>query len=278
MAYKHLIVHLDGGERAAERLDLAARLAQRWGARLTGLFAEGQAWGPRLKPGRPRQGYAKALKAAAARFDARVREAGVEHDWWRVADREMDVGGIAARYCRYADLAILGQHDPEDERAPADLASQVLLESGRPVLLVPSVGHYPDTGRRVVIAWNGSREAARAVNDALPLVGERAQVLVVDLRTRRTATSRQELQQADIVAHLKAHGIEAGRERVLLEAGRDRDNGVDVLNTVLNAAADFGADLVVMGARGRHGVPFPRPGRQTRDTLRSMVAPVLLSL
>ncbi len=277
MAYKHLIVHVDGGERAEERLALAVRLAQRWRARLTGLFAEGQAWGPRIRRGKARQSYGKALKAAAARFEARAAEARVAHAWWRVGDLEMEVGGIAARFCRYADLAILGQDDPEDERTPPDFASHVLLESGRPVLLVPFVGHYPDTGRRVVIAWNGSRESARALNDALPVMDAAAQVLVVDLRTPRTATRRNETQQADVIEHLAAHGYDAQRERVLLEDGQ-RDAGVDVLNLVLNAAADFGADLVVMGARGRHGVPFPRPGRATRQTLRAMVAPLLLSL
>ncbi len=276
MGYKHLIVHVDGSERAAERLDLAARLAQRSGARLTGLFAEGQTWGPRLARSRPRQPYAKALKAAATRFDAKVREAGVPHAWWRVADREMDVGGIAARFCRYADLAILGQADPADERVPDDFASQVLLESGRPVLLVPSVGHYPDAGRRVVIAWNGSREAARAVNDAIPLMREAEAVLLVDLKSPALARTREERQQADILRHLQSHGITPGRERVVVDGG-DRESGIDVLNAVLNSSADFAADLVVMGARGRHGVPFPRAGRLTRKSLQSMVAPVLLS-
>ncbi len=275
--YKHLIVHMDGGERAAERLALAVKLAQRFGARLTGLFAEGQAWGPKLRRSKALHPYARSLKAAAARFEQAVREARVEADWWRVPDHEMDVGGIAARFCRYADLAVLGQADPEEGRFPEDLPSQVLLESGRPVLLVPSVGHYGDTGRRVVVAWDGSREAARALNDALPLMKDPEQVLVVDLKPRSLARSRNESQQADVLRHLKAHGITATRERVLVDEGRARDTGVDVVNLVLNSSADLGADLVVMGARGRHGVPFPRPGRTTRESLASMVAPVLLS-
>jgi nucleotide-binding universal stress UspA family protein len=275
--YKHVLVHVDSGERALERLDLAVKLAQRWSARLTGLFAEGQTWGPSLARSKPRQQYAKAIKAAASRFESRVREARVDSEWWHVSDREMEVGGIAARFCRYADLAILGQPDADENRAPADLAAQVLLESGRPILLVPSVGHYPDVGRRVLIAWNGSREAARALNDAIPLMHDAEQVLVVDLKSRNTRSTKNDMQQADVVRHLQAHGIVARRERVVVTEEEVRNTGVDVLNTLLNMSSEFGADLVVMGARGRHGVPFPRAGRSTRKSLQSMIAPVLFS-
>jgi nucleotide-binding universal stress UspA family protein len=274
MTYKHLLVHVDGGERSEERLALAVNLARRWKARLTGLFAEGQDWGrPSVARSKP-QPYAKALKAAAARFQSRVREAGLDSEWWHVADREMDVGGIAARFCRYADLAILGQSDPEEGRVPLDFADQVMLESARPVLLVPSVGAYPDSGRRVLVAWNGSREDARALNDAIPMMHEAEQVLVADLKTSGRGKDEN---QADILRHLAAHGIVATRERVVLPKEEVRKTGVDALNTLLNMSSDFGADLVVMGARGRHGVPFPRAGRSTRKSLQTMLAPLLLS-
>src|SRR5512140_3940317 len=136
MAYKHLLVHMDTGRRALERLDLAIKLGQRWKARVTGLFAEGQTWGPTLAKGKkPPLRYSKASKAAALQFEEKVREARIPSDWWRVPDHEMEIGAIAARFCRYADLSILGQPDPAESHAPPDLASQVLLESGRPVLL-----------------------------------------------------------------------------------------------------------------------------------------------
>src|SRR5512132_1590426 len=108
--YKHLVVHVDGGERSIERLDLAVTLAKRWGARLSGLFAEGQTWGTSLARSTrtPRQPYGAAIKAASARFQERVRAAWLESEWWHVADREIEVAVVAARFCRYADLAILG--------------------------------------------------------------------------------------------------------------------------------------------------------------------------
>ncbi len=277
--YKHLVVHVDGGDRCLERLDLAVRLAKRWKARLSGLFAEGQVWGTSLARSTraPRQTYAAAIKVASARFHERVRQAGIDSEWWHVADREIEVAGVAARFCRYADLAIVGQPDPAENRAPPDLAAQILLESGRPVVVVPSVGHYPDAGRRVLVAWNGSRESTRALHDALPLMREAEKVLLVDLKTKRTVGKRDERHQTSVVRHLQAHGIDAERERTIV-ADESDGTGIDLLNTVLNRTSDFGADLVVMGARGRHGVPFPRPGRMTRRSLESMIAPVLLSM
>jgi nucleotide-binding universal stress UspA family protein len=278
--YKHLVVHVDGGERSLERLDLALRLAKRWGARVSGLFAEGQTWGTSLARSTrtPRQPYSASIKVASARFQERVRKAGIDSEWWHVADREIEVAGVAARFCRYADLAILGQPDPSENRAPPDLAAQVLLESGRPVLIVPSVGHYPDAGRRVLVAWNGSRESSRALNDAIPMIREAEKVLVVDLKTPRAAGRKDERQQTSILRHLQSHGIEAERERTIVTDDASDKSGIDVLNTVLNRTSDFGADLVVMGARGKHGVPFPRAGRATRKSLESMIAPVLLSM
>ena len=280
MTYKHLVVHVDGGERAGERLDLAVKLAQRWGARLTGLFAEGQTWGTSLARSTrtPRQPYGAALKSAKARFDEKVRAAGIPSEWWFVADREIEIGGVAARFCRYADLSLIGQPDPDDGRAPPDLAEQILLESGRPILIIPAIGRYPDVGQRVLVAWNGAREAARAVNDAIPLMAGAEKVLVVDLKTPRAARQKDDKQQTSILRHLEAHGIAAEKERIIVAEDEARSSGVDMLNTLLNRSSDFGADLVVMGARGKHGVPFPRPGRSTRKSLQSMIAPVLLSM
>lgn len=278
MPYKHLLVHMDTGPRALERLDLAVKLGQRWKARLTGLFAEGQIWGPSLaRSKRPPQGYSKAVKAAAAQFEERVRQARLQSEWWRVPDHEMEIGAIAARFCRYADLTILGQADSDEDRAPPDLPVHVLLESGRPVLLVPSAGHYPDVGRRVLVAWNGTREAARALNDAIPLMSDAKEVLLVDIQRRNPGRKAEGEQAADIGRHLAAHGIVATRERILVTEEEVRSTGVEALDMLLNLSADFGADLVVMGARGRHGVPFPRAARSTRKSLQSMTAPVLLS-
>jgi nucleotide-binding universal stress UspA family protein len=275
MTYKHLLVHLDGGERTAERLGLAVRLAGRLGARLTGLFAEGGdvGVGRGLAPA-PRDWRGDHDRARAT-FEARTREARIESGWWRVSDGELEVGGVAARYCRYVDLAIVGQHDPEAPRVPHDFAELVLLESGRPVLVVPYIGHYPDVGRRVLVAWDGTREAARALGDALPLLAGADRVQVAELHGPG-GPRPEDAQAPSVIRHLAAHGVTAEREPVLVEA-RPRV-ATDAVDAILNVASDLGADLVVMGARGRSGVPFPRATDQTRESLAAMTAPVLLSM
>jgi nucleotide-binding universal stress UspA family protein len=275
MSYKHLVVHLDGGERAAERLALAANLASRCGARLTGLFAEGGEVGPgRGRAPEPRN-WRGSLARAKAAFDAKVKEAHLKSNWWEVNGGELEIGGVAARYCRYGDLTIVGQHDPKAPRVPHDFAEIVVIESGRPLLVVPWIGHFADVGRRILVAWDGTREASRALNDALPLMIGAEKVQVAELHGQK-ATRAKELDGPSVVRHLAAHGIAAERERVLVE--RNSKGTAGNRDVILNLASDLGADLIIMGVRGRSGAPFPRAIGRTRGTLASMTAPVLLSL
>lgn len=276
MTYRHLIVHLDAGDRAAARLELAVKLASRLGARLTGLFAEGRAPGLRLREGAPLH-EAEDLAVASARFAAAVAAARLESDLWKVPAGELDPGGVAARFCRYADLTVLGQPDPEDARVPGDLASKVLLESGRPVLVVPAEGRFEDVGRRAVVEWFGSRESARALGDGIPLLRHAEAVHVLDVRSREEDLGEDDEPAREVVRHLAAHGIRAQAEPSYLAVREARARGLDVLDVLLNRASDLGADLVVMGARGRHGVPFPAVARTARRSLHEITAPVLLS-
>lgn len=276
MTFKHLIVHVDGGARAAERLGLAVKLAQRFGARLTGLFAEGQSPGLKLRAP-PRSREAEDLSWAVSLFETKVAEAKLESDFWKVPSGEPDPGGVAAHFCRYADLAIVGQPDAEDARVPADLASKVLIESGRPVLLVPAEGKFEDVGRRVVVEWFGSRESARALGDAIPLMRRADAVHVLDVRSQEKDLGEDDEPAREVVRHLAAHGIRAQAEPTYLAVREAKGRGLDALDILLNRSSDLGADLVVMGARGRHGVPFPSVGRTARRSLQEFTAPVLLS-
>ena len=273
--YKHLLVNVDAGARAAGRVELAVKLAARMGARLTGLFAQDDGWRPRS--GGPRPSASEDLAAAATVLEEKADAAGVSHDLWKVPNGELDPGGVAARFCRYADLTILGQPDPEEPRVPVDLASKVLLESGRPVLLLPSGGRVRDVGRRVVVEWFGSRESARALGDALPLLRGAESVHVLDLRARGGCVADDDEPAREVVRHLAAHGVAARAEATYLSVREAKASGLEVLDVLLNRSADLGADLVVMGARGRHGVPFPRVARATRRGLDELTAPVLVS-
>jgi nucleotide-binding universal stress UspA family protein len=270
MTPKDLIVHLDSGPRAAERLDVAIALARRHGARVTGLFAESAFLGRSLVGKRAPEDLEAAAREARSRFEARTGDAGVPSRWWQIAPGEYaDVLGATVVCCRYGDCAVFGQEAGDAAPVPEGMVERVIAESGRPVLVVPSVGSYPAVGRRVLVAWTGSREAARAVHDALPLLEQADEVTVLSLQLPKTPGAGA-LPPLDLAAHLRAHGIEARYERAILA-------DVSAVDVVLNRASDLAADLTVMGAYGVHPGALPRRHETTRAILETMTTPVLLS-
>jgi nucleotide-binding universal stress UspA family protein len=268
MPFKHLLVHVDAGPRASERVALAATLARREGARVTGLFAESAAMGPGIADRRDPDQLA-ADEAAARETFARAT-AGLATDWWTIPGGEWaHVVGWTVVCCRYADLAIFGQHPGQGARLPGETIEQALDDSGRPVLVVPWSGTFPVLGRKVLVAWTGSRESARALNDALPFLVAAEEVTVLSIQYPAAGESRA-VPPVDVVAHLAAHGVKARYERLMLDEMR-------VVDHVLNRAADGDVDLTVMGAHAQRSFPYlPRSGT-THDILRSMTTPVLLS-
>jgi nucleotide-binding universal stress UspA family protein len=270
MPLKHLLVHLDASPRTEERLNLAVNLARRFGARLTGLFSESGSLGHGIVGVRDPAAVAADLAAVRAAFEARTAEARLQTDWWAIEGGDYaHVVGWTVVCCRYADLAIFGQRMEDGARVPADLVEQALEDAGRPLIVVPWVGHYRDVGKRVLIAWTGSRESARAVNDALPLLAGADEVSVLSIQ-RASSGDPLAVPRVDIVAHLAAHGIAASYERLILDE-------LDVANHVLNRASDWSADLTVVGAHGQRGFPYLPRSSMTDDILQSMTTPVLLS-
>lgn len=272
MAYKHLLVHVDNSRRAPERLDLAVAMARRFGARLTGLFAELASFGSSLVGRRSAEDLRLAAETARAAFQERAGRDGVEAQWWplEAGDYAQVVGG-ATVCCRYVDLAVFGQHDPEDARTPQDLVEQVLLGCGRPLLVVPWAGHFRDVGKRVAVAWNGTAEAARALHDAIPFMREAESVTVLGLQKPPAGEGRA-LPSLDVAAHLAAHGIAARYERTFVEVGE-----VEFADILLNRAFDLSADLAVMGGHASLGVGGLHASANTRKVLGSMTMPVLVS-
>jgi nucleotide-binding universal stress UspA family protein len=280
MSYKDLLVGLDSGASARERIEIAAALAERFAAHLVGLY-------PLPMPEAPRHfGYYdpallnpffEELRARARDAADKTREVfehiaslhGVSAEW-----REIPEGADAdpAVHARYADLAILGQLDP-DSGEPDMIRprpEQVTLASGRPILVVPYAGNFPNLGRRVVIGWNASREAARAVNDAMPLLTAAEIVSILTIDPREGPRAHGELPGADISLHLARHGVKAEIERTV-------SADLPVGEALLSRAADLGADLLVMGAYGHSRARELLLGGATRSLLRSMTLPVLMS-
>ena len=268
MALANIVVHLDSGSRTAERLALATTLARRHGARLTGLFAEvTPAHRVGVVSSWPPAEHVAAVAAARAAFEAATSDLTA-----RVRFVDVNRGGeqeILSRttdIVRAFDLVILGQ-SVEESRTPQDLPEQIILESGRPVLVLPHAGSYPDIGHRPIFAWHRSRGAARALHDALPLILPGADGLVVEAGGPGHASDEfEEL----VVADLSAHGVSARFQNAVVEEVR-------LMDTLLNQAADHSADLMAIGAFDGAGFAFFGRGSGTRYMLRHMTLPVLFS-
>jgi nucleotide-binding universal stress UspA family protein len=282
MALKDILLHVDeaGGHEA--RIALAVELARANNAHLTGLFAiEPISFSALAAPAGPDFAAAEAFQELqrqhgavraglgerlGALFGDAARRAGIASEW-RVV--EEDAASAMALHARYADLAVVGQADPENPPAGEGVAEAVLLGSGRPVLAVPFIGAAA-IGKRALIAWNGSREAARAVNDALPLLAGAEQVTVLSINPARGIGGEGNLPAADMALHLARHGVKA-------EASYTHSEDVSVGDIILSRAADLGADLIVMGGYGHSRAREFVLGGATRTLLHHMTVPVLLS-
>lgn len=269
MAYKDILVHLDGGDRDGLRVEAALALGRRFGGRVTGLFARSEHFGPSVVARRSSEAFETAAKASERRFAEAADGTGVDARWWRLAHGDPGhVTGEMVVSARFADLVVLGQHH-EGKDAPEDLAEHVILNSGRPALLLPAVGTYPAIGANVLVAWNGGREASRALHDAMPFLETAKAVEMLTVRGQRPGGGDEAVPPLSIADHLAAHGVTVAREVL---AGED----IGVMDLILSRAFDQGADLLVMGAHGGYHLPFFR-GAGTRHILRHMTLPVLMA-
>jgi len=277
MSYKTILVHVDDSPQWPGRFDVAARLAADFGAHLVGLCLLRR---PEL-PGYIRSAEIAEMLAQRAR-DAedkvkssrqmlldRLAQQGLSGEC-RVVEGEVEE--LASVHGRYADLLIISQADISAPNASAamDEIQSVIFAAGRPLLLVPYAGKVKTLGKSIFVAWNASREATRAVTDALPLLQRADKVTVMVVRPRADARAHGEVPGADIAAYLARHGVKVD---VMAEEGE----GIDVGELMLSRVADLGSDLIVMGAYSHSRLRQWILGGATRTMLESMTVPVLMS-
>lgn len=285
MSYKAIVVHADEDPRTPERIRIAAAVALAGGghlsvAALTGvsrfLYQNGAASSTdphlALHLGMLRERAARALSGVAGQLAA----LGLA-DWdQRVLDDEP--GGGISLLARYADLVVIGQHNRQHGASSVmrDFPAYVVINAARPVLIVPSAGQAgAAVGRRIVIAWNASREASRAVSAALPLLRRADSVHIAVLDTRRHDAAHGPQPGAEIALYLARHGVASTLSVQADEAaGLRRPSGVG--EALLALAAGHGADLLVMGAYGHSRFRETVLGGVTRTVLGSMTLPVLM--
>jgi nucleotide-binding universal stress UspA family protein len=288
MSLKDILVIVDDTDRSAARLRIAATLAGACGARLAVIcpcFALSRplrslepmdiAYGlPGNAPVPEGPTEAERLAYAEDQANAVCSRAGVSAVW--LGDPDIDAAGLT-RLARTADLVVFGQPDPALSYAvqARKMPEDVLLDGGRPVLFVPYAGPAEAPFRRVLVAWDGSRAASRALHDALPLLpraGSGAQVLVlsVDPDPAEAEFGHSATGAAAVAAHLGRHGIAA-------DVRNSISAGLPIADAILNHAADMMADLLVMGGYGHARLREHLIGGVTLDVLRTMTLPVLMS-
>jgi nucleotide-binding universal stress UspA family protein len=268
MALTNILVHLDSRPRTAARLGLSQRIAERCGARLTGMFAEkAEAHMVGLVATWPSAHYVAARDKAQAAFAAAtgpLKDRAAFIDVNRGSDHE--ILRRATEIARAFDLVVLGQAQ-DDAPVPAKLPDELIAESGRPVLVVPYVGTYADVGARPLFAWHSERGAARAAFDALPLLTGGCEALIVEVGHK--GDPRYEFSEL-LVANLAHHKVNARYQHAVVD-------DISVSDALLSAISDHSADLMAIGAFDTGWRILFGHGSGTPQILAHMTAPVLFS-
>ena len=209
-----------------------------------------------------------AAKAAIDRFNAATARTGVSAETVTLSASAAGAGDQFARIARRFDLAIVPQAEPKGGTVEELIAETTLFESGRPMILVPYIQKAPLKLDRVMVCWDGSRQAARAINDAMPLLAKAGRVEVVIVANE--PGKQDEIEGADIGKHLARHGLKIDVKRIT-------GGHIDVAAALLSHAADNGTDFMVMGGYGHSRLRQFILGGVTRSILQSMTAPVLMA-
>jgi nucleotide-binding universal stress UspA family protein len=273
---KDIVVNLSIGEKPGPACDYAISVAVAFDAHLAGIAflydpivpVSGAGYIPAEVIETQERDNETATRAALDRFATASARAGVTAEPLTLSASFGGVGEQFGRIARRFDLSIVGQAEPETSAVEEIIAESALFESGRPVIIVPYIQKAPLKLDRVMLCWDGSRAAARAIADAMPLLHRAGRVEVVIVANERG--KQDEIEGADMGAHLARHGLDVEVKRIAL-------GGIDVADVILSHAADASSDFIVMGGYGHSRLREFVLGGVTRSILRSMTVPVLMS-
>jgi nucleotide-binding universal stress UspA family protein len=271
---KDIVVNLSIGEGAAG--DYAVSVAAKFDAHLAGIAfvydpiipVSGTGYVPAEVVNTQVADNQAASKAAVDRFAAAASRAGISVEPVALNASVAGSGDQFTRIARRFDLAIVGQADPEANSVEELIAEGTLFGSGRPMIVVPYIQKAPLKLDRVMVCWDGSSPAARAIADAMPFLEKAGRVQIVIVGNERGKSD--EIEGADMGQHLARHGLK-------VEVKRIDSGGIDVADALLSHAADSSADFMVMGGYGHSRLREFVLGGVTHTILRSMTVPVLLS-
>jgi nucleotide-binding universal stress UspA family protein len=268
-----IIVNLSVSAKANSASDYAISLAAALNAHLTGIIF---LYGPTIPVSRA--GYVPpelevierhneaAVKAARESFTTASTRAGVKAESLTVSTSLVSAGDRFGQIARCFDLAVVGQAEPETKME--NIIESALFDSGGPVIVVPYIQQAPLRLDHIMVCWDGSRAAARAIRDAIPFLRRAGRIEVVIVTNERS--KQDQIERADIGAHLARHGLKVAIKRM-------PPGDVDVAALLLSHAADEDIDFIVMGGYGHSRLREFVLGGVTRSMLRTMTAPVLMS-
>ncbi|MGB5708901.1 MAG: universal stress protein [Arenicellales bacterium] len=272
MSLADILVHIDGSDKCVHRMKAAHALVESFDVHITGvhayqLYSYPTHYEVAIPPYVVEQAEAQAKEesiAARAVFDRFSQSWESKFTW--ISD-EGDPATVISKYAGCHDLVVVSQFDPQAREAYSrELPDRIAFESGRPVLVIPNSGPKETIGQSVLVAWDGSREASRAIHDALPFLNKASKVDIVSVTTAKEV----DLPSADIASHLSRHGIS-------VETQQTDAKGTDVGTVLTSLASESGADLIVMGAYGHSRFRELILGGVTRHVLESMPVPVLMT-
>lgn len=272
MSFKGICVCLDNRPDAASRLSFALKLAKKHEAHLTAMYMiyvpisyynpDGQ-WGPIMSQWESEA--KKAFELAKHDAEAQAKEEGVSFAWQSFRSTELHKALASARA---HDLVIMGQKASiySDTDFGSDFYEGFVLKLGRPVLYLPFQRTLPHKIERIVIAWDGSREATRAISDALPFLKLAKQIRTITI----VEASKDDSHKVDIKTYLSRHGLQMEQDQIL-------ESDKTPAEVLLKRSSELNADLIVMGAYGHHRLTELVLGGTTREILKEMNLPVLMS-
>lgn len=279
MSYKSILVQFSNIAHAERVLETAVGLAKRQKAFLIGLYVVppivmpspvvAEAWTVLFDVERKRQiengekiqkMFKKACKSARLKSE------------WHSAEASTSAADVVIKHSFCVDIVVMIQADPdsEDSSLQSDLVERVMLESGRPVMIVPYAGHFKSVGENVLIAWQPSREAARATFGTLPLLRDAKQVKILTINAKTKNDEEESAGANQLAEALKRHGIK-------VDVSQTTSGRLSVSDELLSRASDYGADLIVMGGYGHSRFREVVFGGVTREILQTMTVPVLMS-
>jgi nucleotide-binding universal stress UspA family protein len=284
MALKDILVGIDPSTDGESRLKLALNLVRAHHAHVTVCYVMREEHdapvspllaGMPVNPGDtatrdptfpPASREAERAEQVEELFRTELRAHGLGGEWHLLSPGET---ALFIDLAKAFDLTILGQLSPEI-RSTGFRPDEIIIATGRPVLVVPYAGTFDTVGRRVLLAWDGTREATRAANDALPLLENAEAVTVMFVGARETTLAEHHPSIERMVHHLQRHGIPARAEETL-------QGDLRISDVLLSRAADLAVDLLVAGAYHHSQLREALVGGVSRELLDHITVPVLMS-